>query len=134
MDKDKILKLIEQMPNYNEELIEKYNQLILIAINLIEAKKKKNINKYNEIVLKLCAVMVNLWIVLENCSNYPSGSFAGNGYKIKKDAKKECFFAKKLFDHWRSLAANFLVDEGFSFFAIKGAKNKWHLKTKLKKQ
>lgn len=119
MDKEKILNLIKQMPNYNEELNEKYTQLILIAINLIEAKLKKNTKKDNEIVLKLCAVMVNLWVVLENCSNYPSGSFAGNGFKIKKDAKKECLFAKKLFDHWRALSANFLVDEGFSFFAIK---------------
>ena len=119
MDKDKILNIIKQMPNYNEDLTEKYTQLILIAINLIETKLKKNIKKDNEIILKLCAVMVNLWVVLENCSNYPSGSFAGNGYKIKKDAKKECFFAKKLFDHWRALSANFLVDEGFSFFAIK---------------
>lgn len=119
MDKEKILNLIKQMPNYKEELIEKYTQLILIAINLIETKLKKNTKKDNEIILKLCAVMVNLWVVLENCSNLPSGSFAGNGYKIKKDAKKECFFAKKLFDHWRALSANFLVDEGFSFFAIK---------------
>lgn len=119
MDKEQILNIIKQMPNYNEELIEKYTQLTLIAINLIEAKLKKNTKKDNQVVLKLCAAMVNLWIVLENCSNTPSGSFAGNGYKIKKNAKKECYFAKKLFDHWRALSANFLVDEGFSFFAIK---------------
>lgn len=119
MDSDKIFKIIKTMPNYDDSLKENYMHRIAIAINFIEAKLRKDVDKNNEIILILCAALVNLWITMEKCSTQNTTSFSANGYNIKKDSKKQCFLAKKLFDHWRATAANMLVDEGFSFFAIK---------------
>ena len=134
MDKEKILNILKSMPNFNKDLIEKYKQRIEIAITCVEAKLVKKADKAQDVLTYLCAALVNLWITMEICANSASGSFAGNGYKIKKNTKKQFYFAKKMFDHWRSTAANFLVDEGFSFFAIKEPELKWTLKKTLKKQ
>lgn len=122
MEKEKILNILKSMPNFNEDLIEKYKQRIEIAINCVETKLNRKSDKGKDILNHLCAALVNLWITMEICATSASGSFAGNGYKIKKNTKKQFYFAKKMFDHWRSTAANFLVDEGFSFFAIKEPK------------
>ena len=132
MDKDKIFKIVKTFSNYDEELRERYLHRIAIAINFIETKLRENVEKNNEIILTLCAALVNLWITMENCSCDNTTSFSANGYKIKKNLKRQCLIANKLFDHWRAVAAKYLIDEGFSFFAIK-ENAKWTLKKKLKK-
>ncbi len=119
MNKEKILEILKSMPNFNDDLTDKYKHQINIAINVIDAKLKQNVEKNNDILSNLCAVLVNLWITMEVCSTSFSGSFAGNGYKIRKNVKKQYLMAKQLVDYWRALASDFLVDEGFSFFAIK---------------
>ena len=119
MDKEKIYSILKSMDNFKEELKEKYTQLILIAINLISAKLKDKKLKENDALLMLCASLVNLWITTETCANSPTGSFSGNGYRIRKDSKKQLKLAKKLFETWRAICSFLLVDEGFSFFAVK---------------
>ncbi len=133
MDNEQILKILEKTTDYKEDLKEKYEQLISIAINFIKSKLKNKREENNEILTMLCASLVHLWITAQICANSPSGSFAGNGYKIKKNSKKQLEIAKKLFENWRAIAASLLVDEGFSFFSTKEYCKKWMLKMKLKK-
>lgn len=130
MDSEQILKILKKTTDYSEDLKDRYNQLILIAINFIKSKLKNKRDEKNEILTMLCASLVNLWITTQICANSPSGSFAGNGYKIKKDSKKQLSMAKKLFEGWRATAASLLIDEGFSFFSTKEYCRKWALKTK----
>ncbi len=119
MQKEKILDVLKTTLNFKEEFYDKYLQLTLIAINQIESKLKKGADKNSYVLVMLCAAMVNLWVNMEICSNSPSGSFSGNGYRITKNSRRQYELSQKLFDHWRAQAANFLVDEGFSFFATK---------------
>lgn len=130
MDKDKIYAILKSMDNFDEEIKEKYIQLILIAINHITAKLKDEKFAKEDAVLMLCASLVNLWITTEICANSPTGSFSGNGYRIRKDSRKQLKLAKKLFETWRAICAYFLTDEGFSFFAVKEFSKRWTFQKK----
>lgn len=130
MDSEQILNILKKTTDYSEDLKDRYTQLIAIAINFIKSKLKNKKDEKNEILTMLCASLVNLWITAQICANSPTGSFAGNGYKIKKNSKKQLEIAKKLFEGWRATAASLLIDEGFSFFSTKEYCKKWTLKMK----
>ncbi len=130
MDSEQILNILKKTTDYSEDLKDRYTQLIAIAINFIKSKLKNKKDEKNEILTMLCASLVNLWITAQICANSPTGSFSGNGYKIKKNSKKQLEIAKKLFEGWRATAASLLIDEGFSFFSTKEYCKKWTLKMK----
>lgn len=119
MDSEQILKILKKTTDFKEDLKDRYDQLISIAINFIKSKLKKKTDENNDILTMLCASLVNLWITTQICTNSPTGSFAGNGYKIRKDSRKQIEIAKKFFESWRATAASLLVDEGFSFFSTR---------------
>lgn len=129
MDKNKIIEILKNINNMipeenNEHTLKQFQKqlfLVDLAINQIKSrcKQKKYSEHENETLNMVCASLVNLWINTSFAAHEFNGAFKANGYYIKKNSKAQIAYAKKLFDQWRSCAANLLIDDGFAFFTQK---------------
>ena len=120
MNKEKIFKNIKDILHFDNNLDERYKELIDTAEEHIKSKLKKNVDKNSYVLTMFCTYLVNYWIVLENCANSKSDRFSGNGYTISKNTKIEHDNALNLLNHWRAEAADLIVDQKFNISAIKG--------------